>query len=270
MILSPAENCSSWQLFGTQDDVASFNFSLSSTPDGSHREERVMVKDMVRDALRGIDKASGLAASLESLLSTAGEIRTAPSRLRAVFACRSQNFYREFDLPAYGSVHYLNLGRTFHLAHLLRAIDSCRPYGVALIEHGKARAFVVRGTEIQELAERFPRRDLSLHVDDSRVGWSHHIAGNLEDHDRAYFKALVPELNKFLLEHSSNALVIGCREDLWGDLAPYLDGPGWTNEIIGRFDPPNFEVSLFAILQASKPFFEQYLRRRYNGPGSGD
>jgi hypothetical protein len=173
------------------------------------------------------------------------------------------NFRREFELPAHGSVHYLNVGRSFHLLPLLSSMDSCLPYCVVLIERGKARGFVVRGTEIKEVQGRLPVHDLSRRADDSRVGWSHHIAGNHEDHVRAYFKGLVPELYKFLSEHDSHLLVIGCCEDIWGEVAPHLARSEQSSLLIGRFDPRNFQVSPSDVLQASIPLFEQYMLRHY-------
>jgi peptide subunit release factor 1 (eRF1) len=247
----------------TQDDVISFYFSLASTPDTSHREEVVMVKDLVRDASRGERKTPGLATDMESLLATAEEIRNTPSRLRAVFACRDQNIWKEFDLPADGSVRYLKVGKRFHIAPLLRALQACVPYCVTMIEHGQARAFVVHGTDIQEALGRFATRDLALHADDSRVGWSHHIAANLEEHAKAYLKGLVPEIHNFMRENDSSLLVIGCREDLWGEIEPQLRGQQWAGEVIGHFDPASFEVSSFDVLQATRPIFEQYQRRHY-------
>jgi hypothetical protein len=248
---------------GPQYDLVSFYFSLSSTSNGSHRQELLMVKGLVHDALRGISKTSPLASDLRALLLTAQEIRKAPSRLRVVFSCKSRNYRREFELSAHGSVSYLHIGRSFHLVPLLRAMDSCLPYCVVLIERGKARGFVVHGTEIHEVPDRFPTRGLGLRGDDSRLGWSHHIAGNRDDHRKAYFNELVPELHKFLSEHGSRLLVVGCREDLWGEMAPRLPSSEWSSQVIGRFDPTRFEVSPSDVFQASRPIFEQHLQRHY-------
>jgi peptide subunit release factor 1 (eRF1) len=247
----------------TQDDVISFYFSLASTPDTSHREELVMIKDLVRDASGGERKTPRVVADMESLLATAEEIRNTPSRLRAVFACRDQNIWREFDLPADGSVRYLKVGKRFHMGPLLRALSACVPYCVTIIEHGKARAFVVHGTDIQEVAGRFATRDLALHADDSRVGWSHHLEGSLEQHAKEYLKELVPEIRNFMREHGSSLLAIGCRQDLWGEIEPQLRGQQWAGEVIGHYDPPSFEVSPFHVLQATRPIFEEYQRRHY-------
>jgi hypothetical protein len=248
---------------GTQDDLVSFYFSLSPAHDGSHRQEFLMVRDLVEDAVRGIGRASPVAGDLESLLTTVEEIRRAPSRLRAVFSCKSRNFRRQFDLPASGPVSYLNIGRSFHLAPILRAMDLCLPYCVVLIEHGKARGFVVRGTDVSEVPRRFPDHTLSQKADDSRVGWSHHVSGNRAEHGKAYFRALVPEVDKFLSEQGSRLLVIGCHDSIWGEIAPHLSSSEWTSQFIGRFNAPNFKVSPFEVLGASRPAFEQYLTRRY-------
>ena len=245
--------------------AVSFYFSLSSSPDSSHREEEVSIKNLVRDTIGHCEQGTrteGFLKDLAQVLAAVEDIRSSPSRFRAVFACRDQHIWQDFDLPALGSISHLGVGRHFDMAPLLAARESCTPYCVVLIERGKARAFVVRGTEVHELLGRLLAEDLGLHADDSRVGWSHHISGILEEHAKAYLKHFALQLHSFMAEQGCARLVVGCREDLWSDVEAQLLEAGRA-ALIGRFHLPGFDVSAAGVLLAARPVFEEDQRRRY-------
>ncbi len=241
--------------------AVSFYFSLSSSPDNSHHQEVLMIKQLVKDVAKSGAEA-GVSRDLSAVVMAAEEVRHSPSRLKAVFACYDQHIWQAFDLPAFGSVSRLDVGRHFRLAPLLQAIESSAPYCVVMIEHGKARGFVVHGTEIQEISGRFKTEGPGLRPDDSRVGWSHHVEGNLQDRARTYLKGLSMEIHRFMEEHKHPRLVLGCRNDLWSQLEPELLSPEKA-AIIGRFHTPNFDVSPAEVLHAVRPIFEESLRKRY-------
>ncbi len=242
--------------------AVSFYFSLSSSPDNSHRQEVLLIKQLVSDVLSKLGTEDRVSKDLAAIIAAAEEVRHTPSQLKAVFACRDQHIWQAFDLPAYGPISRLEIGRHFHIAPLLQARDSSGPYCAVMVERGKARAFVARGTNIQEIRGRFQSEELGLHGDDSRVGWSHHIEDNLQEHARAYLKRLSLEIHRFMDEQKSSRLVIGCREDLWSELEPQLLSREQA-AVIGRFHTPNFDVSPHEVLQAVKPIFHESLQRRY-------
>lgn len=252
-------------LANSYDDNAcavSFYFSLSSSPDNSHREEVLMIKQMVSDGFRMLGNEDGVSKDLAAIVTAAEEVRHTPSRLKAVFACRDQHIWQAFDLPAYGSISRLEIGRHFHIAPLLQARQLSSPCCAVIVERGKARAFVLQGTNIQEIPGRFKTEDIGLHGDDSRVGWSHHIEDNLQEHARAYLKKLALEIHRFMEEHKASCLVMGCREDLWSELEPQLLGPEQA-AVIGRFHTANFDVSPHDVLLAVRPMFQESLQKRY-------
>ncbi len=244
------------------EHAVSFYFSLSLSPDNSHREEVLMIKQLIRDIVTKRETEDGVSKDLGAIVTIAEEVRHTPSRLKAVFACHDQHIWRVFDLPAFGSVSRLDVGRHFHLAPLLRALESSAPYCVVMIERGKARGFLVHGTEIREMSGRFRAGGLNLHPDDSRVGWSHHVDGNLQEAAKAYLKRLSSKIHQFMEEHKCTRLVVGCREDLWSEVEPQLLGPERA-AVIGRFHTPNFDVSSAEVLQAAKPIFEESLHKPY-------
>jgi hypothetical protein len=247
-----------------QANAVSFYSSLASTPDNAHRQEITATKKLVQDAMGKFapePAPASLAKDLQEVLGVVEEIQLNPARLRVVFACGGQHLWEEFDVPATGSLSYLQVGRRFHLAPLMMASQAVPPYCVVLLETGKARAFVVRGTEIQEVPGRLAIEDLSLHTEDSRVGWTRHIDGRQVQHERGYFKRLSHQLLNFLAEQEIIRLVVGCRDNLWGEMEPEL-APLEKDVLIGRFHLPNFDVGSAEVLQRTTPMLAEDQRMR--------
>lgn len=246
-----------------QAHAISFYFSLVTTPDSSHREEFIAVKRLIQQAHDNIVPShvpTPLAKDLEQILSTADEISLDPARLKVIFACCERQMWQEFEIPTHRSISLLDVGRRFRLAPLMAALQACAPFCVVILESGKARGFVVRGTEIWEIEGRLPVEDLSLHAEDSRVGWSRHIEKNLEEHEQAYFKRLSHKVREFMSEQQASYLVIGCREDLWGEVEPQFANS--QNEFIGHFHLTNFAVGPAEVLSMARPLFEEAKRQR--------
>lgn len=241
--------------------AVSFYFGLASTPDNSHREEVIAIKRLVQEVSATASAPVALARDLEEILAIAEEIRLNPTRLRAVFACGEEARWQEFDLPATRSIRRMQMGRHFRLVPLLATLQTCEPYSVVLLESGKARAFAVRGTEIREIEGRLLMEDLSLQAEDSRVGWSSHIDKDVEEHEKTYFTKLSHQLRALMAEQQSRWLVIGCRDDLWGQVEHYF--ADLENTImVGRFHLPSFAVCPADVLPMAKKVFEESQRQR--------
>ncbi|MGA9799086.1 MAG: hypothetical protein WBQ68_08740 [Terriglobales bacterium] len=258
------ENLLTLANFCDKDATAvSFGFGHVTTPDESHHEEVIAIKGMVQQAIAHFAPEPvpfTLTKDLEQILEVAEEIRLNPARLRLVFACRGQDFWREFDLPSTGPQSFLNVGRGFHVAPLMLALQSIAPYCVAIIESGKARAFVVRGTEIQELTGRIKSKELSSQRDDPRVGWSKHVIKEKTEHERSYFKHLSQELLELVSEQQAIGLVLGCHQDLWGEVEPqfvHLD-----KLLMGRFHLAHFDTQPSKVLRMAMPVFTKGQRTR--------
>lgn len=244
--------------------AVSFYFSLVSVPDNSHRQEVIAIKRLIQEAQGNIASgtvSTSLAKDLDEVHTVAEEVRLKPARFRAVFACGEKQIWREFDLPASRSIRHLDVGRRFVVLPLLAAAQSCAPYCVVLLETGKARTFVVRGTEIREAEGRLPVADLSLHAEDSRVGWSRHIDKELEEHEKAYFKRLSHVLHDFMTEQQIPHVAVGCREDLWGEISPEF-AVLQSGALIGHFHLPNFVIGPADVLRMATPMFQEAQKKR--------
>jgi|SRR5579864_7441303 len=244
--------------------AVSFYFSLVSTPDNSHRQEAIAIKRLIQEAKEHFASQSvptSLAKDLDEVHTVAEEVRLKPARFRAVFACGEKQIWREFDLPASRSIRHMDVGRRFVVLPLLAAAQSCAPYCVVLLETGKARTFVVRGTEIREAEGRLPVEDLSLHAEDSRVGWSRHVDKEVQQHETAYFKNLSHVLHEFMAEQHIQHLAVGCREDLWGEIGPQF-AVFQTGAFIGHFHLPNFAIGAIDVLRMATPVFQEAQEQR--------
>ena len=243
--------------------AVSFGFGHVTMPDNAHREEVIAVKRLVQETIANFAPESapaGVAMDLEQVLAVAEEIRLNPARLRLVFACRDQSFWQEFDLPSTGPLSFLHVGRRFHLAPLMLALQSIVPYCVAILESGKARAFVVRGTEILEVTGRLAIEEESLEVNDPRVGWSRHVIKGRTEHEKGYFKNLAHQLLQLASEQQATGLVIGCHEDLWGEVEPQF--VHLEKILMGRFHLPHFDAEATQVLRMAMPVFAEHQTTR--------
>ena len=81
----------------------SFYFQPHTPQNRSHKEEAILAKDLVRQALRESEKQGrngGARADLDRILEIAGNLRGNQARAKAVFASSAKKIWREFDLPA--------------------------------------------------------------------------------------------------------------------------------------------------------------------------
>ena len=259
------ENLSTLAAFCDQKATAvSFGFGCVTTPDSAHREEVIATKRLVQEVIASSAPESApparLAKDLEEIVAVAATIRLHPSRLRLVFACGEQDVWQEFDLPSTKRLSFLRVGRRFDLAPLMLALQSVAPYCVTILESGKARAFIVRGTEIQEVSSRLVIEEQSFQADDPRVGWSRHISKGLVEHEKAYFKNLSHQLLQLMSEQQATGLVIGCHEDLWGEVEPQF--VHLAKSMMGRFHLPHFDAEPAEVLRLATPISTEAQRTR--------
>ena len=244
----------------------SFYFSRASFSEASHQEEVLNIKhlvDRVKTKWSSEDDIADLSSDLAMILEMERQIRATPARFRAVFACSRKHIWQEYDLPTCETVSRLEVSTHFQLVPLLRALESCTLCSVVIVENGKAKGFIINGAEIHELDGRLPGADLSVHADDSRVGWSHHIDNNVSERKKAYMKELAVDLHRLFQGTNCQHLVIGCREDVWSELEPQLDKAGLGPTVAGRFHLASFDLTPAEILQAARPVFHKWQSEHY-------
>jgi len=213
-----------------EGSAVSFYFEPHTPQNKSHREETILAKDMVRKAQREADHNShngSTRADLNRILELAEGLHGNQARAKAVFACGSRNFWREFDLPPQLLGTQLFLNRHFHLRPLAALLGAQPHLWVALVDRQKARFFDLRLDEIQE-------REEMVHTPPARRGRGEGHAGYDTSHaDRRasddllhHYKDVAEHLRSSLENGLFDKVIVGCSDLNWRELEaqfhPYL------------------------------------------------
>src|SRR5512146_806557 len=131
----------------------SFYYQPSTPQNKSHREEAILIKDLVRSALHDAEKAGrngSTKTDLDRILAMAERLHGNGGRAKAVFSCSNQNFWREYDLPPrlYESRVFVN--SSFHLRPLTAIADVLPRYLIVLADKTKARFFILTMDGLRE------------------------------------------------------------------------------------------------------------------------
>jgi peptide chain release factor subunit 1 len=213
-----------------------FYFQPAVPADKSHRQESILVRDIVRQALQPFEKNGKKGPSrndVEHILQLADHMNGNRSRGKAVFLCESKGVRQEFDLPARLPRTQVLVNRRFHLKPLAALVDAPR-CTVVLMDRKRARIFelwIDEIKEVEDIRDDLPRVGRSDGFGGYEAG---HIERHVENEAMRHFKfvcdRLVERHNAGLFE----ALIFGCRDDVWGEAKAYLHSY-LTNAMIGRF-----------------------------------
>ncbi len=215
----------------------SFYFQPRPPQNKSHREEAILAKDLVRNAMREAEKSgkNGCArADLLRMLSVAETLHGHQTHAKAIFACGAHNFWREFDLPPELPGSQLVVNRRFHLKPLALLLGAQRRVGVALVNRQRARLFDLRLDELKEregMYHAVPRRTRS----DGYAGYNaghheRHVAGEALHH----FKDVAARLKDEAEKGAWEKLIIGCQDNHWPEFEPQLH-PYVVQRLLGHF-----------------------------------
>jgi len=204
----------------------SFFYQPAPPKDRSHREEAILLKDLVRDALREAEKQgrNGCAkADLERILDIAEHMHGNSGRAKAIFASTKNDFWREFDLPPRLAGTCVFVNKHFHLRPLTAIADVMPRLLIVLVDRTKARFFELWMDEIHErenerMSNEITRRGRS-------DGFNGYEAGHAERHignEAMHFYKEVAERMTALYEAGFERFVIGCRDETWPEIEPYL------------------------------------------------
>jgi len=226
-----------FQLNGEADCALSFYFQPSRPRDKSHREESILAKDLVRDALRRAEKngKNGCArADLNRILERAATWQGNHKCAKALFACGSRKFWREFDLPPQLPGTQIFVNSRFHLKPLAVLLGAQPRLSVALVDRHKARFFDLRLDELKEregLFHSLPRRGRG----DGFAGYdAGHFQRRVQDEALHHFKNVAEHLKQAREKGSFDHLIIGCLDSIWHELEPHLHAYV-KKSLLGRF-----------------------------------
>ena len=244
----------------------SFYYQPSTPKDKSHREELILVKDVVRNALREAEKNGkngGAREDLQKILDMAEHLHGNGGRAKAVFASSRDNFWREFDLPARLADTRVFVDRRFHLRPLTALADVMPRLLIVVADKTKARFFELWMddiTEREKLTNELPRRGRS-------DGFAGYDAGHAErhvEHEAMHWYKRLAERMRELQESGYERFLVGCREENWPEFEPYLH-PYVRQRFVGHFAIDPATATIVQVREAAEALYNVFRDNRRKG-----
>ena len=214
----------------------SFYFQPRTPQNKSHKEEAILAKDLVRQALRETEKQgkNGCArADLDRILEIAGNLHGNQARAKAVFASSAKNIWREFDLPAQLPGTQLFVNRRFHLKPLAALLGAQPNLCVLLVDRQRGRFFDLRLDELKERGDLF--RSLPRSRSDGYGGYNAgHVERRVANEAMQHYKQISDRLKEELERGTWEKLVVACHDANWSEFESYLH-PYVRQRLLGHF-----------------------------------
>ncbi|HXZ40208.1 MAG TPA: host attachment protein [Terriglobales bacterium] len=249
----------------SQACALSFYFEPRTPQNKSHREEVILVKELVRNALRETEKGgkNGFArADLDRILALAENLHGNQARAKAVFACSQRNFWREFDLPPQLPATQIFVNRMFHLKPLAKLLGAQPRLWAAVVDRQKARFFDLRLDELKEREGLFRTPPVRQGRGDGFAGYDGgHAQRRVEDEVLHHFKDVAEHLKNALEAGIFEKLIIGCHDTLWHELEAQLH-PYVRKRLIGRFSADVTKLTNDQIREQASRILQESLDRR--------
>jgi peptide chain release factor subunit 1 len=242
----------------------SFYFQPKTPQNKSHREEGILAKDLVRNALHEAEKAGKngeTRADLDRILEIAGNLRGNQARAMAIFACGAQKFWRSFDLPPRLPGSQLLVNRRFHLKPLAVLLGAQPRLCVAVVDRQRARLFDLRLDELKEREGFF--RNLPRHGrSDGYAGYdAGHSERRVADEALHHFKDVAGWLKEEQERGGFEKLIIGCQDTTWNEFEPHLH-PYVKQRLLGHFPAEVSTVGHEEIREHANQILQQVQDRR--------
>jgi peptide chain release factor subunit 1 len=262
------------------EDRNSFAFTYYFQPitprNKAHKEEAILTKDLAREAFRKLetenlegknknkDKFDSARADLDRIVRISHDLLNARgngAHAKAVFACSSQNFWREYDLPAQLGGTQLVVNRHFHLKPLAQLLGAFPSLGIVLLDRHRARLFDLRLGEMTEREDFFhplPRRGRG----DGFAGYDGgHAQRRVADEARQHFKTVAEVLKTAIDKGLFEEWILGCQETHWPQIEAQLH-PYVLQRLMGRFSAEVGYERMDEIRLQAEHIFKQWQDKR--------
>jgi len=243
-----------------QGDAVTFYYQPNTPQDKSHRGEAIQIKDLVKEAMHRAErngKDGSVRADLQRILEMSDHLHGNSGKAKAVFACGSQGFWREVDLPAKVGSTRLHVNSKFNVSTLAGLTESLDKVCICLADRSKARFFEMQMdklTEQEGFVDELSRRGRS-------DGFGGFDAGHAERHENNeamnHFKRIAETLMDKYGNGSCERLVIGCRDESWPGIEKQLH-PYVKQRLIGRFVVDPAAASPDDVRQHAKRILEEH------------
>ncbi|MGC1163211.1 MAG: hypothetical protein WA881_13960 [Candidatus Sulfotelmatobacter sp.] len=266
----------------------SFYFQPPTPRNKAHKEEAILTKDLAREAMRQLetrtrsgnannsnskskDKFESARADLDRIVRLSQDSRGDAPRAKAVFACSTQGFWREYDLPAQLSCTQLLVGRHFHLKPLAQLLAAFPSLGIVLVDRHRARLFDLRLGELNERMDFFHPLTRRGRGDGFGGYDAGHVERRVADEARQHFKFIAEFLKDALGKTNKDKAdkdkgmfdnwIVGCQDVHWSQFEPQLH-PYAKQKLLGRFTAEVAHVSDEEIRSHAEKIFADAQARR--------
>lgn len=248
--------------------AVTFYYQPETPQNKSHREEAILVKDLVRSALKEAEREGGknecARKDLQRILELVERLHGNSGRAKAIFADHHSGIWKEFDLPAWLPGTRLIINRKFHLKPLAGVLEHVPTVVACLMDRTKARLFRYQNEKIEEVGDFF--NELPRHGRSD--GWGGYDAGHAERHvlndAKQHYKFVADTLLEMFDRGGFEALVIGCHENQWADIDSVLH-PYLKNCLFGHFRSDPAVASLEQVKMQIETMLQEHLMERKEG-----
>ncbi len=216
----------------------SFYFQPQTPQDKSHRDEAILVKDLVRETLKRTEhngNHQAIREDLERILTAAESLHGNHSRGKAIFVCGEKDVWRELDLPPRVGRSQLIVNSRFHLKPLVAAFAEAPRACIALVDREKARIFELQGEILTPKPELEFGRMPHVGKSDGFEGYEGgHRERYVENEVMNRFKQFAESIQLLMNRDKFEILLIGCRDEAWPEIEPHLSS-AIRQKLAGRF-----------------------------------
>jgi peptide subunit release factor 1 (eRF1) len=217
--------------------AVTFYYQPSTPLNKSHREEAILVKDMIRSALREAEKLGkngSTRSDLERIGSMVDPLHGSGGKAKAIFACGQTGFWREFDVPAQVLKPKIAVSHRFHLKPLAAVLDGEQRACILLADRTKARVFEMMNETVVEKVDfvnELTRRGKS----DGYAGYDAGHADRKQSNEAMqHFKTVAEHIEQYFERGACDRLLVGCRDDVWSEIESHLQAKA-KQHLVGHF-----------------------------------
>jgi hypothetical protein len=243
-----------------RNDALSVYFQPSAPSELAHREEPIMAKEKIQQKLRSLAGTSPAdRGDIRRVVETIGEMRGNHRKSKLIFACASQKFWREYDLPGDFGVR-LEVGNSFALAPLVTQQQMRRRYSIALADRHRARLLIL---EAREILEQDPVLEAEEGLEKLRTTGARksvHIERKKEERVRRHYAYLMDKLLHFHEHGDFDSLIVGCRSETWPEIEAELH-PELVRVLAGRFTCDPGQATQQEIAEKAQAIIDEHDRK---------
>ncbi len=227
-------------------------------------EDAILIKDLARETLRGVDgngRKDFVRSDIDRIVGLSAELRSNGTHGKVVFASAAQNIWQEYEVPATLGSTQIFVGRHFHLKPLVYLLAASPRLGVVLVDRHRARIFEFCQGELVERDDLFhplTRRGRS----DGFAGYDGgHAQRRVEDEVRHHFKNVSATVKRLLDQGVFERWILACQDAHLALLDPQLCG-SVSRALIGHFHADLGHITHDEIRALAQPIVETWQQDR--------